>query len=122
MNSTLAVRADDLAEDEVQQILQDLCRTINDETEIRAAQASTTGGLGTKGDPITLGTIALAFITSGAAIKLLSVLKTAVGRKSSLKFELSASDGEKLVLNAENLGSAHFEQTLQLADRFLKKA
>ena len=77
---------------------------------------------GTKGDPITIGALALAFLTSGSAVALFHVAKTIFERKPTLEMEFEREDGKKLKIRAEQMKAGQIEQTFAIARDFFKEA
>ncbi len=52
---------------------------------------------------------------------LLSVLKTYLERKPSLEMEFQRIDGQKFQIKAEHLDKSQIEQTMKLANEFLRE-
>ena len=119
MGVTVSLSTSSISSDDLQVLTQDLCNTVNAETDLSASLARGESVVGGKGDPITIGAIVLAFITSGAAVTLMTVLKSYVERNSTLEIELDAGDGKKLKISAENLSNERFQQTVGLAQQLV---
>ena len=119
MDVTLSIASDDLDDEEVQGLTRDLCTTLNRETDVKGTIAEQEAGSGTRGGEIEIGTIALAFLTSGSAVAMFNVFKAYFDRKSTLSVKLRKSDGTELVLQAENLSLDHIDRTFELANEFL---
>jgi len=79
--STLTIAGDELDDEDLQDLTRQLCLAINQETDVEAELPEADTAPGAKGDPITLGTIALAFISSKAAVALVGVLHTYFARE-----------------------------------------
>jgi hypothetical protein len=120
MDLTLSMRADDLDPEDLQQLSLDLCRSLIDGAGVDAAPIEAAADGGTRGDPITLGALAITFLTSGTAVALLNVLKSYFDRSAAVSVELARADGAKLTLKADSLRSGQFQQTLAMAHRFLE--
>ena len=75
----------------------------------------------TRGDLMTIGSLALTLVTSGTAAALLNVVRAYFDRSSSspVVVELTRPDGAKLTVQAGSLRGAEFERTLSLANQFL---
>jgi len=122
MQATLFITDPDAVDEQKQQLTRDLVKTLNRETEIDAALAEPAAAApGSRGDPVTLGTIALTFLTSGAAVALIKVLETYFQRKSSLQVELKKPDGRALTIHAENMRAEQIEKTARLARQFFQE-
>lgn len=70
---------------------------------------------GERGEPVTLGVLALALIKSGAVVALVRCLQAYLAREPSLSVELQRSDGSRLKVTAQNLGSAEFRRLVEAA-------
>jgi hypothetical protein len=121
MHATLLVLCRELGENQVQGLTQDLCRTIGDNTNIEAELPPTSAGQGTKGDPVTLGTIALTFISSGAAVALVNVLKSYFERQSSLEIKIKGENNKEVSIGAKNLHPEELRKTIETVDNLLRK-
>ena len=105
MSIQLTLTNDDLDKDSLQLLTQDLLQTLGSETDIQAEIVQGEAVQGSKGDPVTLGVLALSFITSGAAVALIGVLKSYITRSSSIQFEVKS--GDKVVkINIKNIHDA----------------
>ena len=118
MDAMLNLSSADLNREDLHDLAQDLCRTLNEETEIQASIPEGGPKAGSKGDPITLGTLALSFLTGGSAVALIKVLETYFSRKESFEVELERKDGSKMKVRAENLRPEQVERTSKLAREF----
>ena len=65
-----------------------LIHTLQTESDIQAELPQPGTQAGAKGDPVTIGTIALTFISSGAAVALFKIIEAYLSKNSSLDFEL----------------------------------
>ena len=79
----------ELDPDDLFKLTRDLKLAIGEETDIEADVPMSAATAGSRGDPITLGALALTFLSSGAAVALIKVLQTYVARRPSLEVELS---------------------------------
>jgi hypothetical protein len=122
MNLRLSVGDDGLDPEDLHALTVDLRRSVISNTDLDASLVSTPAEPGTKGDPITVGAIVLALITSGAVANLVGVLSTFASRRSSLQFEVSRTDGEVLKLNAENLSGGQVAETITVLKSFVSEA
>jgi len=113
MSASLFLSSQELDEEDIHAFTNDLCCTINQETPLEAGLVEKPGELGTKGDPVTLGLLALTFLSSGAAVALFNVFKALFERNSSLVFELRGEGGKILKLSAENLSSTQVDKALE---------
>ena len=118
MNSTLQLTASDLSDEDLQKLTLELSKTLNDETEAKATIPEKPGGPGSKGDPITLGTIILAALSSGTVVALFNVIKSYIERKPSLELEFKLKDGQQLKIKAEQLNKDQIDQTIHMANDF----
>jgi hypothetical protein len=122
MDVTLTIGCNELDDSQLGAVARAMIRGLQDEgldaTAARAADAVS----GTKGDAVTIGTIALSLIGSGGvAVTLLQVLKAYLERKSTLCFEITHPDGRKVSLDASFFGKAQMEQTRKILTDLLKR-
>jgi hypothetical protein len=117
MDTTLSITSKEFAEEDLQNLTHRLYRTLNQHTEVGAALPEQPGEAGTKGDPITIGTIILTAMTSGAVVAFFDVLKSYFERSSSLEMEFQHG-GKKLKIQAKDVEPAKFSQTKELAREF----
>jgi hypothetical protein len=121
MDATLSLHDSSLSAEDIAELTGRLRLDIIQETGLTARQVETAGGLGTKGDAVTIGAIVLAALSSGGAVAdLLQVLKSYVERKPTLRLELKTPDGRELTLVAEHFSAAQIEQTLQAVQQLCK--
>jgi hypothetical protein len=118
VDATLSLSSAELNSEDLHDLTQDLCRTLNEETEIEAAIREGSPKAGSKGDPMTLGTLALSFLTGGSAVALIKVLGIYFSRKESLDVTLERNDGSKMKIRAENVRPEQIERTSNLAREF----
>lgn len=119
MEVSLQIEAPALSDESIHKATQELCRTFNNETEISAKIPVGQSVPGSKGEPITVGVLLLAFLTSGTAVALMEVIKAFFERNKTLGFKLTRADGEVLEIGAEHLRARQFDQTLSLAKEFV---
>jgi hypothetical protein len=121
MDVTLSVRDENLAVEGLHTLTQDLCRTIGRETDIDARLAGERSQPGMRGDAITIGTILLTVLSSGAAVALINVLKSFFERTKAIEVELQDKDGKKLRIKAENVHSdQEIERTIGLVRKLFE--
>ena len=119
MDSTLQLTASDLSDEDLQKLTLELSKTLNDETEAKATIPENSGEPGSKGDPITLGTIILTALSTGTVVALFNVLTAYFQRKPSLELEFKREDGQQLKIKAEQLNKDQIDQTIQMANDFI---
>jgi hypothetical protein len=119
MALTLSLSSEELNDEDLQELTTDLCKTIINETDIDAelVEGPTQGG--NRGEPITLGLIALTFMNTGAAVALFKVLKSYLDRESSLVIDIQREDGTKLRIKTKNMQSEQVKDTLSEVKIFL---
>ncbi|GEM_PF-1008602 len=120
MAITLSVSSPELSEERIQALIGDLYRTITKETDVEAELAKGVTQRGAKGEPITLGLIALTFLSRGSVVALLDVLKSYMARDSTLELTLERNDGAKLIINAKNMRKEQINETFMKAKDFLQ--
>lgn len=117
---TLTISSEELDDRRLNSMVRAMVRSLRNEG-ITAVPASLPDTIpGSKGDPITLGAIAMALIGSGGvAVRLLQVLRVYLERKSTLRFEITRGDGRKVSLDASWFGKAQWEQTQGIVTKLL---
>ena len=70
---------------------------------------------GERGEPITLGVIALALITHGAVTALIQCFKAYLSREPALTIRLTRPDGTQVEVNARNVDTPAVRQALEAA-------
>jgi hypothetical protein len=119
---TLTIGCDALDDSRLEAMTRGLVRSLRDAGIDAAPAPAAPAPTGTKGDPVTLGTILLGLIGSGGvAVTLLQVLKAYLERKSTLKFEITRADGRKVSLDAAWFGSAQLAQTQKVLTELLQE-
>ena len=113
MDATLSLHDSRMAAEDLQSLTARLLRSINQETELTARLPEERGGAGAKGDPITIGAIFLAALSSGTVVALFQVLKSYVERKPTLRFEIKTADGRELILVFEHFSPEQITQAIQ---------
>ncbi|MCI5194647.1 MAG: hypothetical protein D3919_00145 [Candidatus Electrothrix sp. AW5] len=112
MNAILNLHDNQMSDEGMQELTFELKNSLNRETDLTAQLPEEAGGLGTKGDAVTIGQIILAAVGGGGAIAaLMPVLKAYVERKPTLRIEIERPDGSKMTLEAEHLRPGQIEQT-----------
>ena len=70
---------------------------------------------GERGEPITLGVIALALITHGAVTALIQCFKAYLSREPALTIKFTRPDGAQVEVNARNVDAPAVRQALEAA-------
>ncbi len=115
MNLTLNLSSNELDDEELQILTRQLCDSIANETDIKAEIPSGVVAQGTKGDPITLGVIALSFLADGAAVALFEMFKAYFSREPSLVVKIAKPDGTTFEFSAKNMTTQMNELLSQLS-------
>jgi hypothetical protein len=69
---------------------------------------------GAKGDPITIGTIVLALITSGSVVALINCFRGIFARERSLTISVKAPDGREVKINSKNINDESLLKRLHI--------
>jgi len=118
MEATLKLTSERNSPDWLQAMTRELSTVLSHNTDILAALPEPPAEPGARGDPVTIGVLALAFVTSGSAVALFEVLKAYFERDSSLEMEFQRADGERMSIRAENVGGRQIDQTMAAARAF----
>lgn len=87
------------------------------EDEVKFADSAEVS-LGTKGEPVTIGTIILAMITGGAITALINCFKAIFSREKVLTISVKTDEGREIQLTAKNIQD---EKTLKFLKSLLAK-
>lgn len=120
MELRFAVRCDELDPERLHASTLELRKALLDETDASVAAPAATTQAGAKGDPITIGDLAVTFLTSGAAVSIFKVLEAFVTRKRSIQLEISRPDGQKFLLNANDVSPEQLAATQQVFEKLVK--
>jgi hypothetical protein len=120
MKLQIAVRSNEIDPERLHDSTIELNRMIVEETEAAVSTPALVPTRGAKGDPITLGALAVTFLTSGAAVSIFKVLEAYVTRKRSIDLEVSRPDGAKFVLRAKDVSPEEIAATQKAFESFIK--
>lgn len=70
---------------------------------------------GERGEPVTLGVLALALVSHGAVTALIECLKAYLSRESTLTIKLTRADGTQVEVTARNVDTAALREGLEAA-------
>jgi Effector Associated Constant Component 1 len=103
-----------LPDSRVAQLTRDLERDLS-RAGIKARVVEAVAVPGEKGEPVTLGVLALALVTSGAVNALIGCLKAYVSREPALIIKLKRPDGLQVEVNARNVDAPDVRAALEAA-------
>ena len=118
METSLKLTSERNSPDSLQNLTRELSASLGDNTNIAATLPEAPAEPGARGDPVTIGVLALAFVTSGSAVALFNVLKAYFERDSSLEMEFQRADGKKMSIRAENVNGRQIDKTVAAAREF----
>ena len=118
MSQTLTVTSGGMGPAEVQALTRDLVSSINHHTVARAEIPEGEAQAGERGDPVTLGMIALSFISSGAAVALFQIIKAYFERDRSLELAFERPDGRTMSIKAKNMDPDRIDEAIEMAQAF----
>jgi Effector Associated Constant Component 1 len=102
----------DLPNGSLVQLTRDLERDLSRAgIEARSGQAPSVPG--EKGEPVTLGVLTLAFVTTGAIKTLIGCLKAYISREPSLAIKVKRPDGTQVEVNARNVDAPEIGAVLK---------
>jgi hypothetical protein len=120
MELQIVVLSNELDPERLHASTMELRRTILEETEATVSKSAVVSETGAKGDPITIGSLAVTFLTSGAAVSIFKVIEAYVTRKRSIDLEISRPDGTKFVLHTEDVSPEAIAATQKAFESFSK--
>jgi hypothetical protein len=110
----LTLSAQSVEEETIQQLTRELCQTINQQTEFDASIGERASDVGTKGDAVTIGQIALAVLgAGGGAAALIGVFKSYVERSKELSIKLKKTNGEEIEVSSKNIDTDEIRSYLK---------
>lgn len=121
MSVQVSLDCPELAPSDLQALADELAGDLNAVAGLEAGRVELAAVKGARGELISIGNIVLTFISSGAAVAAINVLKTYFDRQSQLKFKIQGNDGEVITLDAKNLKSEHVGQALEVMRKSVGK-
>ena len=121
MGVQLTVACADRTDEDLHALVLELANDLNQVKGLDAAPAESTAPAGSRGGMVSLGEIALAFISSGAAIAAINVIKTYIQREPSLKVRFQGADGAVVEIDAKRLSDANTALALGLFGKSVGK-
>lgn len=119
MNINLTLRAEGFDEQIIQGLTRELCTTINQATNFEASLGEQRSEVGTRGDPITIGTIVIAVLgAGGGAAALINVFKTYVERSKEISIKLKKEGGNEIEVSSKNID---LDEVKSILNEFLSK-
>jgi hypothetical protein len=113
MSITLDINHSELDQEGLDQLTQELCLLIDDETDIEPELVSIEGKQGTKAaDVITIGSVLLTFLSSGSAVALFGIIKAYFERQPALELTFKNEQGLDVKVNAKNVDSADIQKLI----------
>lgn len=97
-------------------LLRQISETVDPDVSLPAGPAEP----GTRsGDAVMLGEIAMALVSSGAAVALLDIFKAYFSRKRGAKISVTRADGAQLTIEADDVSGPRFDDCLAQMDAFV---
>lgn len=121
MGVQVTVACGERTEEDLQGLVDELLADLNQLKGAEAAPAQVAATKGARGDVISLGNIVMTFITSGAAVAAIGVLKTYFAREPALKLKFKGADGEEVELDAKRLNDKNTERALKILEKSVSK-
>lgn len=113
---TVLTFSGDLSDDRLQELVLDLSQELR-RSDIDVKDFTHRNVPGTRGDVITVGQIAIAFITTGAATALIECLRAYLLRDDSLIVDVEKPDGTKVSISAKNIDTKGIAQVIESIQR-----
>lgn len=111
----LQLQSDSLDIESIHSISTLMSNSIERETDYEVVNEQAIASIGDKGDPITIGTIVLAAISTGTVISLLDVIKTYLSKEPELTVTIDVRE-QKVHLNSKNISTKEILTTLEKLD------
>jgi hypothetical protein len=104
----------DLSDNRLAKLTRDLGRDLS-RLGIQARPVEVPSAPEEKGEPITLGVLALALITGGTVKAMIECLKAYLSRESALTIRLARADGTQIDVTAQNVDTSAVREALEAA-------
>jgi len=112
MSAQLSISRGGLEPEDVDRLSRELERELTETGGVMLNAAPRSAAPGQRGDPITVGTLLLAAITSGTVSAVFSVIKSYVDRGDELTFEGTGTDGKPVKIAMKNIKLERFRSML----------
>ena len=113
MTINLTLNGPLIGQETIQQLTRDLCATINQQTDLKASIGERSAGISIRGDPVTIGQIALAIVgVGGGATALIGVFKSYVERSKELRIKLKKTSGDEIEVSSKNIDTDEIKSFL----------
>jgi hypothetical protein len=114
MSVTLNLSCEDMDAEDLQDLTREMVQSIADETDLDPKLPEESVEAGQRGGGLELGQIVLTFISSGAAVALINVLKSYADRRSGMTARVKTPEGVEIELELDNLDPAKAQETIAL--------
>ena len=118
MDATVAVLDEGRSSEELHRLALGLRQTLEREAALEAHLVEDAPAVGARGDAVSVGTLALTFLSSGAAVAMFGVLRAMFERDRNIRIELGRPDGATLAIEAKNMEPAEIGESTKLAREF----
>jgi hypothetical protein len=105
----------ELPERRMAQITRDLSRDLSREGISSKTMDWQRSEPGARGDPVTIGVIALALVTGGTIKDLIKCLTANLSKEKGLKVKVTRPDGLLVEITSKNVGTAAVQEALEAA-------
>lgn len=118
MAAILTLLDEHRSDEELHHLALGLRQTLQREAPLEARLRESASVPGTRGDAVSVGTLLLTFLSSGAAVALFEVLRTLFARDRTIKVALTREDGATLEIDAHNMDPDRIDESMRLARDF----
>jgi hypothetical protein len=116
MSAQLSISPEGLEPEELDQLSRDLERQLAETGGVAFTATPPLAASGQRGDPITVGILLLAAVTSGTVTALFNIIKSYVDRGIDLTFEGETTDGKPIKISMKNVELNKFRSLLTELD------
>ena len=121
MGVRMTVACGERSAEDLQALVDELTADLNQLQGAEAAAETVAAPKGSRGDMITLGTIAMTFITSGAAVAAINVLKSYFEREPGLKTRMKDADGAEFEVTARDANDKNVARAMKAFEKAAAK-
>jgi hypothetical protein len=112
MSAQLSISPNSLEPEDLDRLSRDLERQLTETGGVAFSPTPPLVASGQRGDPVTIGTLLLAAVTSGTVSALFNIIKSFVDRGLDLTFEGTGSDGKPIKIAMKGIKLTKFRSML----------
>jgi hypothetical protein len=117
----IALSCAERTDEDLQRLADELSAELNEVRGLDAEKVEAPAAAGSRGDASMLANLALTFLSSGAAVAAINVLKAYFAREPSLVATIKDADGDEIRLEAKGLSGENQDRVVRMLEKAAKK-